>query len=210
MISIVTPFHNCPELIPEYARACYGSQVVAVDNGSDAETAVQLREMMDWQLNKSIYIRNETNEKYSHANNQGLKVAEGEIVVFLNSDIVAKGYWLSIVEKVTKPGALYAASAGMRTVAGNQLAYLEGWCLWGCKSDFVKIGGWNDKDFPGLYWEDNELSFRAKKAGLDLMQVDVPLTHLSNYTSQRTPDAYNHSAENQAVFERIVREGLAR
>lgn len=202
----MTPFHNCPELIPEYARACYGAQVVVIDNGSDEETAKQLREMVNWQLNKSLYIRNEANMKYSYANNQGLKVASGEIVVFLNSDVRTKGNWLSIVEKVTKRGALFGASAGKRNVDGQELPYLEGWCLWGIKNDFEKISGWNETDFPGLYWEDNELCFRATLAGLQLNQVTLPLEHLSNYTSQRTPDAYSRSSENNAVFEWIVRE----
>ena len=79
--------------------------------------------------------------------------------------------------------------------------------MFGHKSDFEMIGGWNDKDFPGLYWEDNELCWRAERAGLELKQSYLPLRHLSNYTTSRTPGAYEKRISNQAQFERIVRQG---
>ena len=204
MISIVTPFHNCPELLPAYEQAVMGAHVIAIDNASDQPTAEALQAMVKKLGNDSVYIRNETNELYSHANNQGLKQATGEIVVFLNSDIIATGDWLSMVQNA-KRGALYSPTSGVRMVDGKAYRYLEGWCLFGHKSDFELIGGWNETDFPGLYWEDNELCLRAERAGLALKQALLPIQHLSNYTSQRTQGAYEHSAGNRAVFESKVR-----
>jgi GT2 family glycosyltransferase len=206
MISIVTPFHNCPELIPDYEKAVQGSQVIVIDNASDDDTAVKLQEMIERLGNGSKYIRNDVNQGYSKANNQGLAVADGEIVVFLNSDIIAIGSWLDKVQNAKK-SAIYSPTTGVRIVDDEVYRYLEGWCLFGHKSDFESIGGWNEIDFPGLYWEDNELCYRAEKAGLQLKQILLPLFHLSNYTSQRTPGAYDQSMANKAVFERIVREG---
>jgi len=204
-ISVITPWHNCPELIPDYEAAVYGAQVIVIDNASEPETSDKLRAMVTRLGHDSVYIRNETNAKYAHANNQGLNAASGEIVVFLNSDVRAHGDWLSIVG-ACKRGSLYSPSAGIRYVDGIPIYYLEGYCLFGWRDDFIRIGGWNDADFPGLYWEDNEICWRASRAGLGLRQVNLPLEHLSNYTSQRTPGAYDASAANQAVFERIVRE----
>lgn len=206
MISIVTPFHNCPELIPDYEKAVQGSQVIVIDNASDDDTAVKLQEMIERLGNGSKYIRNDVNQGYSKANNQGLAVADGEIVVFLNSDIQATGNWLDRVQNAKK-GAFYSPTSGVRIVDGEVLRYLEGWCLFGHKSDFERIGGWNERDFPGLYWEDNELCYRAEKAGIELKQAILPLLHLSNYTSRRTEGAYTFSQDNKAVFERIVKEG---
>ena len=205
MISIITPFHNCPELIPDYEKAAQGAQVIVIDNASEDDTAVKLQAMVERLGNDSKYIRNETNEKYSKANNQGLALADGEIVVFLNSDIVATGSWLDKVQNAKK-GAFYAATTGVRAVDGEVYRYLEGWCLFGHKSDFEMIGGWRD-DWEGMYWEDNELCWRAEMAGLELKQVDLPLLHYSNYTTSRTPGAYDKRPSNQALFERIVREG---
>ena len=206
MISIITPFHGCPELIPDYEAAVYGAQVIVIDNASDAETSMKLIAMVRRLGNGSDLIRNSTNQKYAHANNQGLAAASGDIVVFLNSDVRAHGDWLNAVI-TCKRGSLYSPSAGMRLVDGTPIYYLEGYCLFGWRDDFIRIGGWNDTDFPGLYWEDNEICWRASRAGLGLKQVAFPLEHLSNYTSQRTPGAYEASMANQAVFERIVREG---
>jgi len=208
MISIVTPFHNCPELLPDYEQAARGAQVIAIDNASEPVTAVKIQAMVERLGNGSRYIRNEENVKYSKANNQGLALADGEIVVFLNSDVIATGNWLDKVQ-TAKKGAFYSPTSGVRTVDGEVYRYLEGWCLFGYKSDFESIGGWNQNDFPGLYWEDNELCYRADKAGLQLRQLLLPLRHLSNYTSRRTEGAYLYSEANKAVFERIVRQGRA-
>ena len=204
-VTIVTPFHNCPELLPDYEQAVKGAQVIAIDNASDPYTSDKLVSMVERLGNRSQYVRNETNVKYSKSNNQGLALAEGEIVVFLNSDVQAAGDWLSRVRNA-KQGAIYSPTTGVRIVDDEVYRYLEGWCIFGHKSDFEMIGGWRE-DWEGMYWEDNELCWRAERAGLELKQLFVPLLHLSNYTSMRTEGAYLHSQENRAAFERIVREG---
>ena len=205
MISIVTPFHNCPELLPDYEKAVQGSQVIVIDNASDDDAAAELQMMVERLGNDSKYIRNGVNQGYSKANNQGLAASDGEIVVFLNSDIKATDNWLDRVQNAKK-GAFYAATTGVRAVDGEVYRYLEGWCLFGYKSDFEMIGGWRE-DWEGMYWEDNELCWRAERAGLELKQVVLPLVHISNYTTSRTPGAYDKRPLNQAQFERIVRQG---
>jgi GT2 family glycosyltransferase len=206
IVSIITPFHNCPELLPDYEKAVQGAQVIAIDNASDPDTASKLEAMVSRLGNGSVYVRNNENVKFGKANNQGLALADGEIVVFMNSDIKATGNWLDRVQNAKK-GAFYSPTSGVRTVDDQVLRYLEGWCIFGHKSDFEMIGGWNETDFPGIYWEDNELCYRAEKAGLLLKQAILPLQHLSNYTSRRTEGAYDFSEDNKAVFERIVRQG---
>ena len=206
IVSIITPFHNCPELLPDYEKAVQGAQVIAINNASDPDTASKLEAMVSRLGNGSVYVRNNENVKFGKANNQGLALADGEIVVFMNSDIKATGNWLDRVQNAKK-GAFYSPTSGVRTVDDQVLRYLEGWCIFGHKSDFEMIGGWNETDFPGIYWEDNELCYRAEKAGLLLKQAILPLQHLSNYTSRRTKGAYDFSEANHAVFERIVREG---
>ena len=202
-ITIITPWHNHPELIPAYEQAVKGAQVVIVDNGSDEETQTALIEMCD-RLQTTSYVRDMENSGYAKANNSGMYFADDGIVIFLNNDIRAFGDWLPLLEHL-KPGALYSPSAGMRLVDGIPVMYLEGWCLIGHKADFERIGGWKD-DWEGYYWEDNELCWRASRAGLALKTIDLPLVHLSNYTSSRTPGAYDRSEANRAEFERIVRE----
>ena len=208
MISLITPWLDHPELIPAYERAVMGAQVVIIDNGSAPETESALREMV--KRLGGTYIRNDSNAGYTTANNQGLKAAEHEIVCFLNNDIESSAQmWYADLPKLLHPGALYGPSMGMRYVDGAAIPYLEGWCLIGHKADFERIGGWNDTDFPGLYWEDNELCWRAMRAGMSLKVIGLPLHHLNNYTSSQTPGAYDNSEANHAVFEQIVRRDRA-
>ena len=123
MISIVTPFHNCPELLPDYEKAVQGSQVIVIDNASDDDAAAELQMMVERLGNDSKYIRNGVNQGYSKANNQGLAASDGEIVVFLNSDIKATDNWLDRVQNAKK-GAFYAATTGVRVVDGEPIRYL--------------------------------------------------------------------------------------
>lgn len=204
MTSIITPWLNHPELIRDYEQAVKGAQVIIIDNGSDKASANAICEMVD-RLN-GIYIHNAANQGYAAANNQGLEAATREITIFLNNDIIASPGWLDSLAKL-EAGALYGPSLGLRYVDGVCVPYLEGWCLIGHTADFRRIGGWNANAFPGLYWEDNELCWRAMRAGLSLRQIELPIVHLSNYTSKQTPGAYAESDRNRMVFEQIVRAG---
>ena len=206
MISVITPWLDHPELIPAYERAVTGAQVVIIDNGSAPETESALREMVI--RLRGTYIRNDSNVGYAKANNQGLRAAETKIVCFLNNDIEATGDWLSIADKVQR-GALYGPSLQGRTIDGIGVPFLEGWCLLGHKADFDRIFGWNEDAFPGLYWEDNELCWRATRAGLSLKEIRLPIRHLSNVTSKTTPGAYSNSEDNRMKFYEIVRRDRA-
>jgi GT2 family glycosyltransferase len=202
-VSIITPWHNCPELIPAYESAVQGAEVIVIDNASDKDTAIALREMVD-RLH-GVYIRNDKNKGYAEANNQGLMQAHGEIVVFLNSDIIAERGWLDALAKLER-GSLYAPHMGMRYVGGYGLHYLEGWCLIGYTDEVRKLGGWNADAFPAMYWEDNELCWRASRAGMGLREIRLSVRHLERYTTERTPGATDASNANRAVFERLVME----
>lgn len=204
MISIITPFHNCPELIPAYERAVMGAEVIVIDNASEPDAAEQIRAMVD-RLG-GIYIRNESNAGFARANNQGLEAAHGDVIVFLNSDVEARGSWLDQIANI-QPGALYGVQQWVRWVAGQPLPYLEGWCLIGKADDFRAIGGWNN-DFPALYWEDNEICWRAGRHGLSQRVLRLPLVHLNNYTTNRTPGAVDGADTNRAMFESMVREAI--
>jgi hypothetical protein len=47
MISVITPFHNCPELLPDYEAAVFGAQILVIDTASDADTSDKLRAMVE-------------------------------------------------------------------------------------------------------------------------------------------------------------------
>lgn len=208
-ISIVTPWLNAPELVAEYSKAMqHADQLIIVDNGSSKETQEELVTMLTLHPN-GLYLRNDENRGYSAANNQGLAAVTSDVVMFVNSDVVGDPHWIDRLRYFLHPGALFGASLQMRHVDGIGAPYLEGWCIGGYKDEIVAFGCWNETDFPGLYYEDNDFCWRAIRHGLSLTHVRLPLQHLNNYTSQRTPGAYDKAQDNRLVFEQIVRRDRA-
>lgn len=187
-ISIITPFLNHPELIPDYASAVKGAEVIIIDNASDETTAHAITE----HLAPNVYVRNNTNAGFAAANNQGYARATGDVIVFLNSDIAADPRWLACVAYDVKDGALYGPALQYQMVAGKPLPYLEGWCIAATRGTWerlcphadrllgwsvhqigvsVPIGPWDDVSYPGPYWEDNDLCLRAAGLGIGLVHT---------------------------------------
>lgn len=202
-ISIVTPWMNGLDLLPDYAAAVQGCEVVTVDNGSDAATAQAL------EAGGGVYIRNETNLGFAAANNQGYAKATGDIVIFLNSDVVPAGPWLSMVAANVRDGALYGPALNHQLVWGMWLPYIEGWCIAATRGTWARlcaeqvrleiqrffgeehpihaanasIGPWDTAAYPGPYWEDNDLCLRAMQAGISLIQTAWPIQHKGGRTA---------------------------
>lgn len=198
-VSIITPWHNCPELITSYRRSVAGAdEVIIIDNASDGGTAVQLQTLA------THYIRNDHNAKYAAANNQGAVVASGDIIVFLNNDVECSFGWLDRVRHDVHDGALYGPSLHERIIAGRILPYIEGYCIAATRDTWKAVGWWDAETFTGMYWEDNDVCYRAKQAGVSLIQTGWQVWHYGNYTSKKTAGAYDSSETNEAAFIRRV------
>jgi glycosyltransferase involved in cell wall biosynthesis len=136
MISVVTPFFNGLDLLQDYDACTQGAQLVIIDNGSDAPTAEALRTLPP---TRGIVIRNETNAGFAAANNQGYAKAEGEIIVFLNSDVAGDPVWLKFVADDVKDGYLYGPSVSQQLVYGMWLPYIEGWCVAATRATWARL-----------------------------------------------------------------------
>ena len=169
-ISIITPWLDHPEFIADYEKAVADPavEVIAVDNGSASGAAEQISAMVQRLGGK--YIRNEENHWFAAANNQGLAVARGAIVLFMNNDIAAKPGWLDQVRKDVQPAALSGPTASRTTIDRLVVEYLEGWCIAARRDVWMRLGGWNARSFQMPYWEDTELCIRAIRAGIRLVQ----------------------------------------
>jgi O-antigen biosynthesis protein len=175
-ISVVTPWRDHPEFIADYELAVVGAQVIIVDNASRPENALKLRAMVN-RLN-GIYLRNEINTGFSVANNQGLANAGGDIVLFLNNDIVAEPGFLDAVRRdVSRDDALVGPALRYQNIFTMPLAYLEGWCIAARRQVWDRLGGWDAAAYPGPYWEDSDLCFRASVAGMALVPATWPIQH---------------------------------
>lgn len=96
----------------------------------------------------------------------------------------------------------------------DPLSYLSGWCLAGSKETFNKLilnhrrdengklinkkayGPWNELFYPA-YFEDNDLSFRCRKMGIDMKLINLPIHHFGRMTGRQLnlKDMYLQSRE---------------
>ena len=202
-ISIVTAWLNNPQLIQTYEPSVRGAQVIVIDNGSNEAARADLQKMID-RLG-GILVINKDNVRFAEANNQGLAYASKEIVMFLNNDIKAPEGWLEDAARDVTRKVIAGPSKGIRVIDGKQIPYIEGWCIAAHRKTWEDLGGWNEKDYKGLYWEDNDLCWRAVQAGYELKETNWPVWHFNNFTSRNTPGAYDWSDHNRKVFEAKVR-----
>lgn len=201
-ITVVTPWLDHMELADQYwqAMSVADVQVLVIDNGSDPPLPNG--------------IRLDTNTGFSHACNVGLELAQTDAVLFLNNDVFATAVdWVEPIRDALEPGVLVGPvirydEHGM--VDDHQLPYMDGWCLAGMRDDLLDIGGWDEEYEEPSYFGDNDLSFRARLAGMTLREVTVPIYHLASKTSggEQNPNVIATCRRNHQRFTRVVREAL--
>lgn len=200
-ITIVTPWQNHRELERDYFAAlrCIDAGHVIVDDRSDPPLPNGLKSRKPG---------------FAGACNTGLIAARTDAVLFLNNDIRAHARdWIKPIREALEPGVLVGANlidSLHGCVDGMPMPYLDGWCLAGMTEDLRELGGFDETFDEPSYYGDNDLSFRARLAGMTLREARVPLEHLRNRTIG-TPDNPNVRAvtlKNKARFEARVRHEL--
>jgi hypothetical protein len=203
-VAIVTPWLNHLELIPDYAstvqRRSHRDELIVVDNAS--EPAVGLPG-----------LRVEENLGFATACNLGLQNASSDAVLFLNNDVaMTRPDWLAKLRGALESGVLVGAELrydphGM--VDGRAFPYLDGWCLAGMRDDLVELGGFDESFDEPAYYSDNDLSLRARAAGMSLRAVRVGLQHKLNVTAGHTEAVSAATVANRERFMRRARELVA-
>ena len=202
--SVITPVYNCPELAHDYATVCDGCEVVIVDNASAPQAADV------WSSVADIYVRSETNRHYMGGCNDGFAFASGDVIVFANNDIRGPAGSMARWAAQIKPGTLYGVNMQVFALPGGPMSYIDGWVIGATRETWDRLrtpgGIWDERIFAGEYANDLDLSWRATQAGIPLRLIRADMEHLSNYTSKRTPGAYDHADKNRAAFVRRVME----
>lgn len=202
--SIIIATHNSIEHTVKCVNSIFENskdfELIVVDNGSTDGTKGYLEALKD----RIKVISNPENSTFSKANNQGLRMAEGEWIVFLNNDTVVCKDWLErinahffnvplkhigIVGPVTSnsngrqvvgiqdPEEWHAQNKGRWSHAGR----LFGWCMMMRRSLLDEIGGFDER-FINSH-EDNDLCLRAQLAGYKLViAYDTYLYHAGQGT----------------------------
>jgi len=218
ILSIVIPVYNKYN----FTKSCLNDllhlpedhEIIVVDNGSTDETQQSLDE------NKEIvYHRNSENLGFAKACNIGYGLASAPNILFLNNDIRVRDNKDTWTQELIKycPNALVGPTMGQldndlnfvqeanKVLAGK--SYMSGWCIASSKqtwskltiprpeSDTTEYPQVFSEEFGLAYFEDVDLSFRAKKIGIDFKIVDIPVVHFGKTTSKtlNVPKLYNHA-----------------
>lgn len=171
----------------------YKGSIIIVDDGSDHNEFEELEVFIKKLANKSIILlRNEKNLGFSSTVNRGVNESGADFVVLLNTDVIPEKNFLEaslkdleIDENLFGVGFMDKSIDGEKTVLrGRGLAKFERgflvhkrgevdktdtfWISGGSciirREIFKKLSGF-DSLYDPFYWEDIDLSYRARKSG---------------------------------------------
>lgn len=197
-------------------------RLILVDNGSGEETRRYLESLSGSPAWKGVLIRNEENLGYIRAINQGLKVSTAPYVCLLNNDIVVTEGWLEGLLEFAKahpeaglvnclqnndPGQHFPPD--LETFARSRVQGRSQWmeldhCTGGClviKREVIQKIGYLDETFGEGYWEDNDYSKRAQKAGFRCLRLlDTYVWHDVGASFQKTAERREKEKKNEGLY----------
>ncbi|MEX2028042.1 MAG: glycosyltransferase family 2 protein [Candidatus Curtissbacteria bacterium] len=229
-ISVVIPNYNGENLIaknlPEVIKNCPGCEIIVVDDASGDGSVELLKKFKNIKL-----IVNPKNLGFSGAVNRGLDAAKGDFILMLNSDVRPRiGFLKPAIEHFKNENVFavaltdYSHEGGKIVQRGKGGADFKkgflnhyaanpnaGETLWtSCGSGLFRtkvlkqLGGL-DPVYSPFYWEDIDLSFRARQKGY--ICIFEPASKVDHYHEEgaikksRSPYAIKTiSYRNQFIF----------
>ncbi|MDJ0923770.1 MAG: glycosyltransferase [Acidimicrobiia bacterium] len=216
LLSIVIPTWNQFE----FTRACVESlrhntdvpyELIIVDNGSEPAAATAAAGLAD------EFVGNDENLGFAKAMNQGLWLANGSLVAFVNNDTEFPAKWASrlaaTIEAETRPGIVLPAV----TAAGNQssvrttptdrtmtfppfTAIPSGVVYLMERNTIVELGGWNE-GYGIASAEDLDLLFTVWSNGLSVVLDErVLVSHASAVTAATLRGRHSLYQANRLAF----------
>jgi glycosyltransferase involved in cell wall biosynthesis len=205
MISIIIPVFNAKETVGECLRAISCSEYkdyecIVVDDGSKDNTL----EIVKSYPFKVFQVAGGPLGP-ANARNYGVECAQGDIVLFVDGDITIKPDSLARVadefERHPDIAALFGSydenPASLNFVSQyknliHHFVHQQGrensatfWSGFGAirRDIFLKLGGFNAKQFPHPSIEDIDLGYRLKNAGYKIvLRKDIQVTHLKAWS----------------------------
>lgn len=194
-VSIIIPNRNGARLLqknlPSVLVAAKGIEVIVVDDASTDDSLVVLSQ----QFPSVRVVRKAHREGFASTVNLGVKEASGEIVVLLNTDVRPEKDFLTPLLKHFRDPSVFAVGCVEESLEGGRMV-LRGrgearwekgffihwrgevnqtttaWVAGGSgafrKSIWQKLDGM-DTIYDPFYWEDIDLSYRALKAGYQIL-----------------------------------------
>ena len=217
-LSIVIPVFNksafTKSCLKDLSSIPADHQIIVVDNGSTDDTQQFCQSFST--LATIDYIRNQQNLGFAKACNIGYQAAVGRNVMFLNNDIRVKSdhaTWTQPIIAACLEGGLVGPTMGQLDDQLNFVreanavltgrSYMSGWCLSASKEtwkqlEIARVEGAVER-YPQLfsedffcYYEDTDISFRAREKKIPLNVINIPVVHFGKQTSKQlnTYDLY--------------------
>jgi GT2 family glycosyltransferase len=170
LISLIIVTYNSAAQLPGCLAAIAATtyphyEVLIVDNASSDGTPRLIAE----RFQQVRLLANSANVGFGRACNQGARAARGDVLVFLNPDVIVTPDWLTIlVRHLTErpdaaalcPTTLYPDQPPRVSEAPvEETAAVPGCAIVTTRAAWQTLGGFDEQIF--LYWEDTELCWRA-------------------------------------------------
>jgi GT2 family glycosyltransferase len=173
-------------------------EIVVIDNASSDETKSQLEDSKE-----IVYHRNEQNLGFAAGSNLGYSISSAPNVMFLNNDIRVKFNHSTWTQEIINKCDYGLIGPTMGTLDSNlnfikeansyldtPFSYLSGWCISSSKENWNKLIindylGPFSQEFGLAYFEDTDLSFRARKLEIPMVITDIPVVHFGKVSSQQ-------------------------
>lgn len=183
--SIILPaYNNSKELgllldsIQKHCTDINNHEVIVVDDGSEDSSI----ELSCRRLPFVKYIRCEENRGVANARNEGARVSNNDIVIFIDSDLIVQSDFVSILAEKFKDPNVVAVSGTSSIIPANPSVFRDYWGLYKVfhmpkgpyttlftgqqgairKDIFWKAGGW-DANIKGVSKEEYEFTARLER-----------------------------------------------
>lgn len=218
-LSIITLLHNKLEYTKKYIESLYkytkDFELILVENGSTDGTLEYIKSLKYENIKTII---NKENLGFSKGNNQGIDIAEGEYIGFLNNDILLYPNWFEECEKVfQKENAAFVSPRQINPYIDNtnekkyisyfkKLNFRKSYekslsdCAFSCvltKHNIIDNLKGFDESYTPAFFEDDDFKCRAIEAGYNIYTCNkVCFFHFGSVTSVE----FNHNFENNRIY----------
>lgn len=216
-VSIVIPNYNGEELLKSNLPQVVSSyknkinkiiEIIVVDDASDDQSVKLLKK--DFPEVKVIVHKK--NRGFSASVNTGARMSKGDLIALLNTDVVPEKDFLVHTLHHFENEKVFAVSFHEKGYGWARGFFSEGfinhekgkesksthesfWVNGGSgifrRSQWMKLGGMDEKLLSPFYWEDIDISYRAAKRGwLLLWEPKAKVVHEHELTMRKIPQGY--------------------
>lgn len=187
-------------------------EIIVVDNNSTDGTEELIRQLP--KSSRFVYHKSNINLGFGKSSNLAASLAQADNIMFLNNDIRVNSShsdWTKEIIEYCEQDYIVGPTMGELDVNCNfireanayidgKYSYMSGWCLSSSRKVFEKLNLPRnnqflitdkqvyhifDEKYSPAYFEDSDLSMRAKMLKIPFKVVNVPVHHFGKITSKQ-------------------------